>query len=168
MSNVTFNVRLDDIEGMENVLNFISGYVNSIKVREAQERNPLVSEDMDAPEDFFVAGKTEADSDLDSAGQPWDPDKHSAKRTKLEDGTWRKKRQPKTKDEKPVPPPPTEEAGMAPEEIGYKQMMDYLKGKGLGLTEMNALAQQVGVDSIGLLINRPDIIPAVIALADSK
>lgn len=151
MSHVSFNVNLEDLNGMEQVMDLISGFINMHRVKDAKARYEV-----------------EDEKEVDAAGEKWDPEKHSANRTKLEDGTWRRRRQPKTSDSKPVPPPPSEDAALAPEEISYKEMMDTLKGKGLSMPEMNELAKRVGEPNIGLLINRPELIPALLALADRK
>jgi hypothetical protein len=162
MGSVTFEVRLDDEDGMVNILNMVSSFLNNNRIRGAKQRNGI------EPVEEQEEKQQEENSELDSAGVAWDPDKHSSKRTKLADGTWRPKRGTKSQEEKPVPPPPPGSAALAPEEISYKEMMDRLKGKGLSLEQMNELANQVGVGSIGLLISSPDLIPAVLALAEGK
>lgn len=163
MGSVTFEVRLDDEEGMESILNMVSSFLNNNRIRGAKQRYGIKPEKtVEEPEE------TGDDAEFDSAGEQWDPERHSSKRTKLADGTWRPKRGTKSQEEKPVPPPPPEEASMAPEEISYKEMMDRLKGRGLNLEQMNELARSVGVASIGLIISSPDLIPAVLALAEGK
>ena len=182
MSHVSFQVNLEDEEGILQVWEMLGCYLNGSKVKAAKERYGI--------KDTYPPYGTKTDSEqgdeglsddtpppppveepaveLDSAGEPWDAEKHSANRSKLKDGTWRPRRNSKAKDEKPVPPPPGNDAAMAPEEIGYKQMMEVLKGKAMTLPEMNELAKAVGVDSIGLLISQPELIPAVLALAEDK
>lgn len=133
---------------------------------------PTMKDDLD--DDALIKkdaqpGQTASAVEVDSAGEPWDPKLHSAGKTKLEDGTWRRRRNSKPKAEvKPVPPPPPADTGMAPEEVSYKNMMDILKGKGLSLPEMNELANKVGFDSIALLVSNPESIPAVLTLAEQS
>lgn len=165
MASITINVRLDDFDGMEDALSLLSGYIYANRAAEAKARHGCKCDSV-ATDDVEVKTAAVNDMDeLDSAGHPWDPEKHSANKSKLKDGTWRLRRTSggKPKDEKPIPPPP-ENATLAPEEISYKTMMDALKGKGLTLAQMNELAKQVGVDSIGLLIARQELIPAVLEL----
>ena len=184
MAHITLEVNLQDEEGMELAIDVLSGYLNSLRVKSMKERfyckvedddeDRRDDDDDDIPE--VIAAEEEAlipppppveeGVELDSAGEPWDPDKHSKNKTKLDNGRWRQKRRDsKSTEAKPVPPPPADEDGLAKEEISYKGMMDILKGKGLTLPEMNELARQVGQESIGLIIAKPELIPAVIALA---
>lgn len=173
---------MDDLEGIQQAMEMLSCYLNSSRVDAAKvrffetKRKAIAFSEEHFEPDMSVDCSEVADptpatpeEELDSAGLPWDPDKHSKKKTKLKDGTWRPKRGTKTEDEKPVPPPPpADEKGMSIEEASYKGMMDVLKSKGLELQDMNAIAQQVGVQSIALMITKPELIPAVLALAESK
>ncbi len=170
MGSVTFEVRLDDEEGMGKVLDMVSSFLNNNRIRSAKQRHGIGPDPLEEEQELPMAATAEAEEqvELDSAGEPWDPDRHSSKRTKLADGTWRPRRGTKSADEKPVPPPPPTDAGLAPEEMSYKGMMDVLKGKGLSLEQMNELANSVGVPSIGLVISSPDLIPAILALAEQK
>lgn len=173
MSKVLIELRLDDFDGMEQAMNLLSGFINNNRVREAKERHgcesepvidqyPPYGEKVLSPDDVEVMSLAVEETELDSAGNPWDPDKHSANKSKLKDGTWRLRRN--TGKDKPVPPPPPEDATLVSEEVTYKEMIDVLKGKGLSLKEMNELAQQVGMDSIALLITKPDLIASVLEL----
>lgn len=104
------------------------------------------------------------ESEVDSTGEVWDPDKHSEGKTKTNDGRWRKRRAPKEENQKTIPAPPSS-TGLAPEELTYKVMMDKLKGAGLDLEGMNLLAQQIGKKGIALTIGDPDSMAAVLNLA---
>lgn len=167
MATVEFKINLEDEEGVTQVTEMLNCYLNGHRVCAARERNPVPAE---KPAEILPPeSDIEPDFELDSAGEAWDPDKHSAGRTKLKDGTWRPKRNGTPTEDKPVPPPPPAgEKGMAPEELTYKDMMDNLKGKGLDLAQMNSLANKVGVASIALMINNIPLIPAVLALAETS
>jgi hypothetical protein len=174
MASINLQVNLQDEEGLELALNVLSNYLNSLRVKAAKKRfyceDAAVVDDEDLPDPLELKEEDmpeEEKEEVDSAGVPWDPEKHSKNKTKLDNGRWRLKRKDsKSKEAKPVPPPPSEDDGLAKEEINYKGMMDILKGKGLTLPQMNDLARQVGEDSIGLVIAKPELIPAIIALAD--
>jgi hypothetical protein len=59
-----------------------------------------------------VGAETVVAEELDSAGQPWNPELHSSSRAKVADGTWKKKRG--VKSEAPTPPIPPAPAPVTP------------------------------------------------------
>ena len=159
MATMEFKVRLDDEEEIKQIIEMLQCYMNGSHIRTCQEaRGTLEMDRGEKPDMFMVStptmkdyldddalikkdaqpGQTASAVEVDSAGEPWDPKLHSAGKTKLDDGTWRRRRNSKPKaEDKPVPPPPPAGTGMAPEEVSYKNMMDILKGKGLSLPQMN-------------------------------
>lgn len=186
MATMEFKVKLEDEEGIAQIQEMLACYMNGCRIRAAQDKHGItqtdeVAEFLDKCAEAFKAtvesedeavaavdALTAEEVELDTAGEPWDPAKHSAGKTRLADGTWRRKRVVEKKEDKPVPPPPEEDASLAPEEVSYTTMIDILKGKNMDIAQMNALAKQVGVASIGLVISSPELIPAILALAESK
>lgn len=193
MATMEFKVNLEDEEGIAQIQEMLTCYMNGCRIKAAQDKHGITRADevaafLDKCAETIKATRESEDEqiqdthppygpgpkeeeeevELDTAGEPWDPAKHSAGKTRLADGTWRRKRIVEKKEDKPVPPPPEEDASLAPEEVSYTTMIDILKGKNMDIAQMNALAKQVGVASIGLVISSPELIPAILALAESK
>lgn len=115
-----------------------------------------------------------AASELDSAGQPWNPEIHSSSRAKVADGTWKKKRgvskTPETVAEAteqiaaafaespiaaptpPVPPAPAVPTPPAPQADGLVTMNDIWALVTNGKTTINVVleaAQRMGFADLG-------------------
>lgn len=85
---------------------------------------------------------TQEEPETDSDGVVYDPEIHSSAKTKVKDGTWKKRRSAK---KAPAPP-----ANNTPEEVSvpsdFPALMGYLTGTlKLSLPEMNQLAKDCGV-----------------------
>lgn len=176
MSHVVFKINLEDEEGVSQVRELLGCYLNGSRIKATAERHKKMPYRVDPPaedtdDEEAVPGVApppppESTIEVDSAGVAWDPTKHSANKSTLKDGTWRPRRGSKPTDDKPVPPPPGGGAGLAPEEATYMDMMNTLKSKGLTMPQMNELAQSIGVQSIALIAAAPELVPAILSLAE--
>ena len=90
-----------------------------------EEPSPSPAEDLGGFGAPAMTSETEQEPgpDLDSAGQPWDPELHASTKTMNQDGTWKKKRGAKqaapepTQEEAPPPPASTAPSGSALDDI---------------------------------------------------
>lgn len=115
-------------------------------------------------------GEKHFPQDLDSAGQPWDPEQHSSTRSKLQDGTWKKKRGQKAPEPdtaprgtdsigaEPIsgaaaypatPVPPTPPAPPAAEVVTMNQIWGLITNKTHTLDQVLAAAQAMGFADLG-------------------
>ncbi len=96
---------------------------------------------------------------VDSAGVEYDEEIHSRGRSKLNDGTWKKRRKLKT----PPPPPPISQPEI--ESITYPDFYDQIKSNGLTDEIVQEAIMFLGLPALPILATREKDLYAVIQKA---
>lgn len=133
---------------------------------------PVPGVDIPGPDDMHASPDAQIVSgvEVDSAGQPWDPEQHSSTRSKLQDGTWKKKRGAAKATERveedpdmqamheeimrsdpPAPVPPTPPAPPAAEVVTMNQIWALIPAGKSDLDKVKAAAQAMGFADLGVL-----------------
>lgn len=116
----------------------------------------------------------ETTGELDSAGVPWDERIHARTKTKIADGTWKKKRgvddavvtqvmaeitggTPTTPETTPPPPAPSTGSKITT----FPELMQAITGAQLHPDRVIEACNSHNVEQVALLATRPDLIPAV-------
>lgn len=132
---------------------------------------PMTPSEKEAePSEYDVSPPAAGAAELDSAGLPWDERIHSSGKSFLADGTWRLKRgvddetmqavTDELKQVMAVPTPPTVDAPQG-KVTTLAQFAKACTDKEIGAMLVTAAVQDAGLQSVGQLSARPDLIPQI-------